>query len=245
MNYQFFGCKFSLSLITFIKFIKISINFRYTSTMIFFCPRRYFSKVIRKHFSALMLTFSFGATLASLVNPVVNAFALMCLVIPTFYLLFKELDRIKQKDNKDSKKIYELGIRTVVILIFAIITWINDRAFCDFYTEIRVTYLHAVWHVLIFLWVFFNKRNFIQSITFSSFQIVLHFMRIVRLLFRWFREARLRFPTFLLATKRAELHRNSLHWNQTPKIVEWLNLRTRIYSIFRFLESKFNENRKN
>jgi alkaline ceramidase len=98
-----------------------------------------------------MLIFSVAATLASVYNPIVNAFALMCLVIPTFWLLFKELKRIKQKNNDDSKKVYLLGVRTVVILTSAIVIWINDRAFCSFYTQIRVTYLHAVWHVLIFL----------------------------------------------------------------------------------------------
>jgi alkaline ceramidase len=119
--------------------------------MIFFCPRRYLPKVVRKHFALLMLTFSISATFASVYNPIVNAFALMCLVIPTFWLLFKELNRIKQKNNVDSQKVYELGVRTVVILTTAIVIWVNDRAFCSFYTQIRVTYLHAVWHVLIFL----------------------------------------------------------------------------------------------
>ena len=119
--------------------------------MIFFCPRRYFPKIVKKKFNVLMLTFSIGATFASLVNPVFNAFALMCLVIPTFFLLFKELERVKQKGNNDSQKVYELGVRTVIILLFAIVTWVNDRVFCNFYTQIRVTYLHAIWHVLIFL----------------------------------------------------------------------------------------------
>lgn len=153
MKSVFFGCKhLSLSLITFINQSSI-FHFRYTSTMIFFCPRRYLPKVIKKNFAALMLTFSVLATVSSVWNPIINAFALMCLVIPTFYMLFKELERIKLKDSTDSKRVYELGVRTVIILTFAIVTWVNDRVFCNFYTQIRVTYLHAVWHVLIFLWV--------------------------------------------------------------------------------------------
>ena len=119
--------------------------------MIFFCPRRYFPKIVKKNFNVLMFSFSLAATFASLVNPVVNAFALMCLVVPTFFLLFKELERIKLKRSVDSQKVYELGVRTVIILLFAIVTWVNDRVFCNFYTQIRVTYLHAIWHVLIFL----------------------------------------------------------------------------------------------
>lgn len=126
-----------------------SIIFRYTSTMIFFCPRRYFPEIIRSkpNFTAIMLTFSVLATILSVWHPIVNAFALMCLVLPTFFLLFKELERIKHKD----KRVHELGVRTVVVLICAIVIWINDRVFCNFYTSINVTYLHAVWHVLIFL----------------------------------------------------------------------------------------------
>lgn len=94
-----------------------------------------------------MLTFTVLATILSVFNPIVNAFALMSLALPTFYLLFKELDRIKEKDPR----VYDLGIRTVIILTIAIVTWINDRLFCNFYTSIRITYLHAVWHILIFL----------------------------------------------------------------------------------------------
>lgn len=144
-----FGCK--IVVIALISRQIILIFCSYTSTMIFFCPRRYIPKLVKKNFAALMLTFSIVATVLSVWNPIVNAFALMCLVIPTFYLLFKELERIRQKDSVESQRVYELGIRTVIILTCAIVTWTNDRVFCSFYTKIRVTYLHAVWHVLIFL----------------------------------------------------------------------------------------------
>lgn len=117
--------------------------------MIFFCPRRYLPNIIKKrvNFTAGMLTFSVLATLLSVWNPAVNAFALMCLALPTFYLLYKELERVKHKDPR----VYELGIRTTVVLICAIVIWINDRVFCGFYTSFNITYLHAVWHILIFL----------------------------------------------------------------------------------------------
>lgn len=94
-----------------------------------------------------MLTFSVLATILSVWNPAVNAFALMCLALPTFYLLYRELERVKHKDPR----VYELGIRTTVVLICAIVIWINDRVFCGFYTSFNVTYLHAIWHILIFL----------------------------------------------------------------------------------------------
>lgn len=129
--------------------VKYETIFRYTSTMIFFCPRRYLPNLLRKKttFTALMLTFSTIATLLSVWQPLMNAFALMLLAIPTSYLLVKEIDRVKHKDPR----VYELGIRTIVVLVCAIVIWVNDRVFCNFYTSINVTYLHAVWHVLIFL----------------------------------------------------------------------------------------------
>lgn len=121
----------------------------YTATMIFFCPLSNLPKIIgtRVKFTAFMLTFGTTATLLSIVNPIVNAFALMFLAVPTYFLLFIELEKIKHKDMKA----YKLGIRTVVISSCAIVAWINDRVFCSFYTSMNITYLHALWHVLIFL----------------------------------------------------------------------------------------------
>jgi alkaline ceramidase len=147
----FYGCKKPISLNVFIDLIFLSpkICCRYCSTMIFFCPRRYLPQIIKKkvNFTACMIFFCVAATILSVWNPVVNAFALMCLALPTFFLLYKELQRVKHKDPR----VYELGIRTIVVLSSAIVIWINDRLFCSFYTSVRVTYLHAIWHVLIFL----------------------------------------------------------------------------------------------
>lgn len=76
--------------------------FRYSSVMIFFCPRRYLPQVIRKRttFTAIMLTFTVTATILSVWNPIINAFALFGLTVPTFYLLYNELERVKHKDPK-------------------------------------------------------------------------------------------------------------------------------------------------
>jgi len=122
---------------------------RYFATIIFFCPRRHLPSIIQKrvNLTAFMLTFSVVTTLLSVWKPIVNAFALMCLGIPTCYLLKKEMDRVKDKEPR----VYDLGVRTMVVFVTAVVVWINDRMFCGFYTSISVTYLHAVWHVLIFL----------------------------------------------------------------------------------------------
>lgn len=130
--------------------------------MIFFCPTQNLPRFLksRQQFTGFMLFFATSATLLSIVNPIVNAFALMFLAVPTYYLLFIELERVKHRDIKA----YKLGIRTVVISTCAIIVWINDRVFCSFYTSINITYLHAVWHVLIFLWV--RQVDALSSLTY-------------------------------------------------------------------------------
>lgn len=100
---------------------EISILWVYSSTMIFFCPRKYLPIIIksRARFTVFMLTFTVLATILSVFHPIVNAFALMSLAVPTFWLLFKELERVKEKDPR----VYELGIRTVITLIIAIVAW--------------------------------------------------------------------------------------------------------------------------
>lgn len=101
----------------------------------------------RKRFCTVMFIFSVMATVLSFWKPAVNAFALMLLVIPTIYLLYHELSLIKHQDIR----VYRLGVRTVTILIVAVICWLNDRLFCEFYSSIKFPYLHGFWHILIFL----------------------------------------------------------------------------------------------
>lgn len=94
-----------------------------------------------------MFIISLIATLMSFYNPAVNAFAMMFFVLPTVYLLYNELSLIKEKETR----VYRLGIRTTTILIIAVICWINDRLFCEFYSSIKFPYLHGFWHILIFI----------------------------------------------------------------------------------------------
>jgi len=128
-------------------FDELTILWVYSCTMIFFCPRRYLPELLKRRFSSFMLAATAIATTLSVWNPAINAFALMLLTIPTIFMLCNELERLKFKDSK----VVALGIRTLILLTCAIVAWLNDRLLCDFYTSIRVTYLHAVWHVLIFL----------------------------------------------------------------------------------------------
>lgn len=94
-----------------------------------------------------MFVFTIAATITSVFYPAANAFALMTLTIPTIYLLYHELNRIKSKDMR----VYRLGRRTTIILLIAVFCWFNDRFFCGFYTSIKFPYLHGFWHILIFV----------------------------------------------------------------------------------------------
>lgn len=69
----------------------------------------------------------------------------MTLAIPVFYLLYKQIQR--EKDPR----VYRLGIRCITILVIAIVCWVNDRIFCDYWSAIQFPYLHGFWHILIFI----------------------------------------------------------------------------------------------
>lgn len=128
---------------------ELSILWVYTLTMILFCPRHNLPNFLKNRFvfSTLLLTLSTSASILSVWRPYINAFALMTLIIPTVFLLCAELRRIKYSETD----VWDLGIRSLVLMVFAVTLWFNDRMFCEFYTSIRVTFLHAAWHVLIFL----------------------------------------------------------------------------------------------
>lgn len=53
--------------------------------------------------------------------------------------------------SEKKQRIYRLGLRTAAILFLAIVCWVLDRFFCDTWWGSSFPYLHAIWHVLIFL----------------------------------------------------------------------------------------------
>lgn len=50
-----------------------------------------------------------------------------------------------------SLRIYRLGLRTAVVMVLAIVCWLLDKFFCDTVLGEYFPYLHALWHVLIFI----------------------------------------------------------------------------------------------
>jgi len=99
----------------------------------------------RKKFSSVCFLFTLLATLMGFLQPVVNAFILLCLGLPITVLLVQHL---RQEENTE---VIGLGHRTVVLWVLAVICWLSDRLLCSLCTSIGFPYLHAAWHILIFL----------------------------------------------------------------------------------------------
>uniref|UniRef100_A0A1A9V9G9 Alkaline ceramidase n=1 Tax=Glossina austeni TaxID=7395 RepID=A0A1A9V9G9_GLOAU len=113
-----------------------------------FCPKRYYPKFCNKNrrvFSILMFVSAITATGLSLWKPIVNAFVLMAMGVPTMYMLYKELKRVRDQ------RVYRLGLRSTAVWLIAVFCWINDRMFCDVWSAISFPYLHGFWHVFIFI----------------------------------------------------------------------------------------------
>ncbi|XP_037806153.1 alkaline ceramidase isoform X1 [Lucilia sericata] len=113
-----------------------------------FCPMKYFPRFCkgnRRLFSVLMFVFALTATGLSIWKPIVNAFVLMGMGVPTMVMLYKELKRVQDQ------RVYRLGLRSTAVWLIAVICWINDRMFCDVWSSISFPYLHGFWHVFIFI----------------------------------------------------------------------------------------------
>ncbi|XP_034473210.1 alkaline ceramidase [Drosophila innubila] len=113
-----------------------------------FYPKRYYPKFVkndRRTFSWLMLLSAIIATGLSWWKPIVNAFVLMLMSVPTMIMLYTELQRVRDQ------RVYRLGLRTTTVWGVAVFCWINDRMFCEAWSAINFPYLHGFWHILIFI----------------------------------------------------------------------------------------------
>jgi len=99
----------------------------------------------RRKFSYLCVLLATVSTFLGFIQPVANAFFLICLGAPALFLLAHQL-----KVEKD-KRVVNLGYRVLVLWCMAIFCWVNDRLLCDFWFGLGFPYLHGFWHVLIFL----------------------------------------------------------------------------------------------
>lgn len=53
--------------------------------------------------------------------------------------------------REKTQRIYRLGLYSEVTTISAVFCWILDKCFCDTVLGQKFPYLHAIWHVLIFI----------------------------------------------------------------------------------------------
>ncbi|XP_063971994.1 alkaline ceramidase [Diachasmimorpha longicaudata] len=141
---------------------ELAILWVYMAGFCMFFPRRYFPIFMnndRKIFSALAVLATVIATGLALVHPAINAFALMCLGIPAFAYMFIELKRTK------SARVYRLGVRCGAIWLLAVACWLNDRLFCDTWLSLNFPYLHALWHLFIFI------ASYTATVLFAYFSV--------------------------------------------------------------------------
>lgn len=84
-------------------------------------------------------------TVLAIIQPAVNAFALMTLGIPSVILLIHEVRRA------NNERIHRLGIRCASAWCIAVFCWVNDRLLCEAWSSIQFPYLHGLWHIFIFI----------------------------------------------------------------------------------------------
>lgn len=144
----------------------------------------------RYAFQCLILGAAILTSAMALIQPAMNAFVLMMLGLPALYLMVSELNRSDSVIFKNirivivyvlitycvifrctNSRALRLGTRCGSIWVLAVFCWVNDRMFCN----VNFPYLHAFWHVLIFiasytacvLFAYFDAQNRV-SIQFSN-----------------------------------------------------------------------------
>lgn len=108
-------------------------------------PKRFFPFGMkrRKTLQVFMIVLCCGATFLACLHPVLNAFALMGLGFPSTAILIAEIRRCK------TTRVVHLGYRCAIIWVAALACWINDRLFCELWSQLHFPYLHGAWHILI------------------------------------------------------------------------------------------------
>ncbi|XP_013133267.1 PREDICTED: alkaline ceramidase [Papilio polytes] len=127
---------------------ELAILWVFMAAFAMFFPKRYFPKFLGGNRRLLSFYCSLFAVLSTgflVMHPAANAFALMTLVAPALFFLYKELNRVK------CPRVYRLGLRCMAVCLLAMFCWIIDRMFCDAWLSIDFPYLHGVWHILIFI----------------------------------------------------------------------------------------------
>lgn len=64
-----------------------------------------------------------------------------------------------------SMRVYRLGLRCGAVWILAVTCWLNDRLFCDTWLNLNFPYLHALWHLFIFI------ASYTAAVLFAYFSV--------------------------------------------------------------------------
>lgn len=113
-----------------------------------FTPLRLRPKVLRddeRLYWAVMAALTVITTVSAFFAPIVNAFALFLVGGPAVFILAKEV-----KGSEDPE-VARLGKITFTSLALAILAWLVDRFLCRVCQALGFPFLHALWHILIFV----------------------------------------------------------------------------------------------
>jgi len=113
-------------------------------------PRRFLHQITngaidRERFRFYILFATVLSTGFACIHPIVNAFVLMGFGPMTAVILVNECRRCRDP------RAVRLGIRSLLLFVFGVCCWVNDRLFCTVWQNAHFPYLHGFWHVLIFL----------------------------------------------------------------------------------------------
>lgn len=64
-----------------------------------------------------------------------------------------------------SMRVYRLGLRCGAVWVLAVTCWLNDRLFCDTWLNLNFPYLHALWHLFIFI------ASYTAAVLFAYFSV--------------------------------------------------------------------------
>jgi len=116
----------------------------------------------RARFCNLFVPGALVITLLGTLQPAVNAYCLLLLAIPSITML------VHQLRPEQCERVVSLGTRSMGLMGAALVCWVADRFFCEFWSSVGFPYLHGAWHILIFL------ASYTAIVLFAYFDVKQH-----------------------------------------------------------------------
>jgi len=108
-------------------------------------PASLIDKEGRRTFTITILIITIVSTFLGFLYPFVNAFYLISLGFPSTSLLIYNLK------HEDDPQVTYLGRRSVIFWFLAVVCWVSDRLYCEFWLSMCFPYLHSIFHVVMFI----------------------------------------------------------------------------------------------